>query len=214
MKTGYWRKTIALILAMAFPASLMAADSQGAMIYASNSVIVNGNQIAKTSAIFPGDKVTVPVNSSAKIMLKGSSVVVPKSTTLTFTGDSVMLDPQAAVAVDTTSGLAARVKDIKISPAKEGKSSYQVARFNGQIYVAAKQGSVLVASATGDRVINEGSTASVPDPSPQAPAPGTTGVSGGGMPTWVAILIGGAVAGVAAGVAIATTGTPSSPSTP
>jgi hypothetical protein len=215
MTTGTWRKGVALMLALAFPASLIAADSQGAMIYATNSVIVNGSQMSKTSSIFPGDKLTVPGDSTAKIMLKGSSILVPKSTTITFAGDSVSLEHQAAVAVDTTMGLAARVNEIKISPAKDGKAHYQVARFNGQVFIAAKQGSVLIASASGDRVLNEGGTATVPDPTPQAPVPPTTGGGGAGeIPTWVAVLIGAAAAGIAAGVAVATTGSPSSPATP
>jgi hypothetical protein len=218
MNIPSWRKAFALLMALMLPVSLIAADSQGAMIQATNTALVNGSEIAKTSALFPGDKVTIPANSTATIMLKGSSVLVPNSTTLTFGGDSIALDPQAAISVDTTVGMSARIKDIKISPAGNQPTKYQVARYNGKVFVAAKQGPVLIASASGSHLLAAGSSTSMPDPEPQKPGATPTatagGGAGGGIPTWVAVLIGVAAAGAAAGAAIATTGTPASNSHP
>jgi hypothetical protein len=236
MATGKCSKVLALFLALMLPCSFIAAESRGAMVFATNSVIVNGSHISKTSAIFPGDKLTVPADAAATIMLNGTSILVPKYTTLTFTGDSVLLEPQGAVAVNTTVGMAAQIKDIKISPAKDGSAKYQVGRYDGQVFVAAKQGTVLIASATGSRVLAEGSTTTFADPEQQkqkkcddpdqkkqkeceaaqattgrGAAPATTGVGVGELPTWVAVLIGTAAAGIAAGAAIATTGAPASP---
>lgn len=211
MRTGKWRKGFALLVAFMLPCSIMAAESHNALLYATNSVMVNGLQISKTSAIFPGDKLAVPVDSTATIMLKGTSILLPKLTTLTFAGDSVLLDHQAAVSVDTTAGMAIQISDIKISPEKTS-AKYQVGRYNGQIVVAAKQGSLLIAGASGSHVLAEGKTTSMPDPEPQKPGsvPATTGAGVGEVPTWVAVVIGVAAAGAAAGAAIATTGTPSS----
>lgn len=211
MTTGKWNKVLALFLAVMLPCSFIAAESRGAMVFATNSVIVNGSQILKTSAIFPGDKLTVPADSAATITLDGTSILMPKETSLTFTGDSILLEPQAVVAVNTTVGMAAQIKDIRISPAKNGSARYQVARYNGQVFIAAKQGPVLIASAAGSRVLAEGSTTSVPDPEPQKTGKprATTGTNG--FPAWGVVLIAGAVAGIAAGVAIASTGSPASP---
>jgi hypothetical protein len=215
MTTGKWNRVLALFLAVMLPCSFIAAESRGAMVFATNSVIVNGSHISKTTAIFPGDKLTVPADSVATITLSGTSILMPKETSLTFTGDSILLEPQAVVAVNTTVGMAAQIKDIRISPAQNGSARYQVARYNGQVFIAAKQGPVLIASASGSRVLAEGSTTSVPDPEPPksgSPPPAATGASG--FPTWGIVLIAAAVAGVAAGVGIASTGSPASPSHP
>ena len=130
-------KLVALALVVLLPYSLMAADMQGAMLYATNSVAVNGATVTNTSAIFPGDKVSVADNGAATITLNGTSILVPKLTALTFNGNSVSLEPRAAVSVTTSAGMAAEIKNIKISPAKNGPAQYQVARYNGRVFVAA-----------------------------------------------------------------------------
>ncbi|MGH9521613.1 MAG: hypothetical protein ACRD3E_03660 [Terriglobales bacterium] len=148
------------------------------------------------------------------ISLKGTSILVPKNSNLSFAGDAVQLGAQTAVAVNTTAGMAAQVEDVMISPAKNGTAQYQVARYNGQVFVAAKQGTVLLASAAGTREILAGTSASVPDPAPQQnPAPTAT-TGGSGIPTWVAEVIGLAAVGVAAGIGIAATNKSASPSVP
>lgn len=213
--TTRWSKFCAIALIFVLPAAMMSAEMQGAMLYTTNSVILNGTQVTRTAAILPGDKVTVPSNSTVTISLKGTSILVPKNSSLIFTGNAVELEPQAAVSVNTKYGMAAEISGLKIAPAKNGAAHYQVARFNGKVYVAAVQGSVLVASASGTRTIAEGTKASMPDPAPQKPgaAPtATTGVSG--IPTWVAELVGLAAVGAAAGIGIAATRTPASPVTP
>jgi hypothetical protein len=217
MATGKLSKLLALFLALMLPCSLIAADSRGAILNATNSVIVNGSPTLKTATLFPGDKLTVPADSSATITLTGTSILVPKQSSLTYTGPSVQLERQAAVAVTTTSGMAAQISDLKISPAKDGSAQFQVARYNGKVFIAAKQGTVLIASAEGSKVLEEGKTTTVADPEPQNPGavPATTGVgSGGEMPTWVAVLIGTAAVGAAAAAAIVSTGVPVSPTHP
>ena len=210
-------KLVALALVVLLPYSLMAADMQGAMLYATNSVAVNGATVTNTSAIFPGDKVSVADNGAATITLNGTSILVPKLTALTFNGNSVSLEPRAAVSVTTSAGMAAEIKNIKISPAKNGPAQYQVARYNGRVFVAAKQGDVLVVDPTGSHVLPEGKTTSIADPEPQKPGTvptATTGVGVTALPQWVAVLIGLAGVGAAAAVGFATTGAPASPTTP
>ena len=210
-------KLVALALVVFLPYSLMAADMQGAMLYATNSVAVNGATVTNTSAIFPGDKVSVADNGAATITLNGTSILVPKLTALTFNGNSVSLEPRAAVSVTTSAGMAAEIKNIKISPAKNGPAQYQVARYNGRVFVAAKQGDVLVVDPTGSHVLPEGKTTSIADPEPQKPGTvptATTGVGVTALPQWVAVLIGLAGVGAAAAVGFATTGAPASPTTP
>jgi hypothetical protein len=257
MAKNFLCKVVAVLMAIALPASVMSAETRNAMLFASNTAVLNGTIFQRTSAVFPGDKLSVPAKSAVTINLNGSSILVPAFSNITYNGDSVALEPQAAVAVTTTKGMAAQIKDIKISPAKDGSAKYQVARYNGQVFVAAKQGTVLIASAAGSHVLAEGSTTTLPDPEQEkknkcddpdpnkrakccndpdekkrkeceaaaaatgvgstpattgvGAAPATTGIGVGALPTWVAVLIGTAAAGIAAGAAIATTGPPVSP---
>lgn len=249
-------KFLAVVMAVIFPASVMSAETHGAMLYTSSSAIVNGTPVSRNTAVFAGDKIAVPAKSAATITLTGSSILVPAESTVTFNGNSVSLDPQTAVAVTTTVGLAAQIGNIKIAPANNS-GKFQVGRFNGKIFVAAKQGSVLITGLTGNTIVPEGGTNIVADPVPQeqtkcsdpdpkkrakccndpdekkrkeceaaaaatgvgstpattgvGAAPATTGIGVGALPTWVAVLIGTAAAGIAAGAAIATTGPPVSP---
>jgi hypothetical protein len=247
MSNQWVGKFLAVVMAVILPASIMSAETHGAMLYTSSSAILNGTPVSRNTAVFAGDKIAVPAKSAVTISLTGSSILVPPESTVTFNGDSVSLEPQTAVAVTTTVGLAAQIGNIKIAPVnKSGK--FQVGRFDGKIFVAAKQGSVLIAGLTGNTVVPEGGTNIVADPEQQEQnkcddpdpnkrakccndpdekkrkeceaalvttggrtVPAATGVSVGELPTRVAVLIAVAVAGIAAGVAIATTGEPVSP---
>jgi hypothetical protein len=235
MSNQWVGKFLAVVMAVILPASIISAETHGAMLYATSSAILNGTPVNRNTAVFAGDKIAVPAKSAVTISLTGSSILVPAESTVTFNGDSVSLEPQTAVAVTTTVGLAAQIGNIKIAPVnKSGK--FQVGRFDGKIFVAAKQGSVLIAGLTGNTVVPEGGTNIVADPEQQEQkkcddpdqkkqkeceaalattggrtVPATTGVGVGELPTWVAVLIGTAAAGIAAGAAIATTGAPASP---
>jgi len=251
MSNQWVGKFLAVVMAVILPASIISAETHGAMLYATSSAILNGTPVNRNTAVFAGDKIAVPAKSAVTISLTGSSILVPAQSTITFNGDSVSLEPQTAVAVTTTVGLAAQIRNIRIAPAKDGSAKYQVARYDGQIVVAAKQGAVLIVGATGSRILAESSTTILadpeqekknkcddPDPNKRAKCcndpdqkkqkeceaalvttggrtvPAATGVSVGKLPTWVAVLIVTAAAGIAAGVAIATTGEPVSPIRP
>lgn len=218
MTKSWWGRLVSLGLVVVFPYSMMASEMRAAVVNASESVVVNGKQVPKTTTVLPGDRVTIPATSDATMTLNGTSIVIPRASTVTFGGDSVSLDHQAAVWVNTTQGVAAEVKGIRIAPAANGTAQYQVARFNGQVFIAAKQGNVTLDDSTGSHVVPEGKMLAVADPEPQKPGsvPATTGagVSAGAIPTWVAVLIGLAAAGAAAAVGIATTGRPTSPAHP
>ena len=216
METKLVSKIVAVLMVIALPASVMSAETRGAMLYASNTASLNGTIFQRSSAVFPGDKVSVPAQSAVTLAVTGSSILVPALSNITFNGNSVSLETQSAVAVSTTQGMAAQIANIKISPAADVSTSYQVARYNGKIVIAAKQGAILIAGLARTETLAEGSTTVVADPEPQKPGavPATRGAGMGELPTWVAVLIGVAAAAAAAAIAIATTGKPVSPSHP
>lgn len=209
-------RLVAVLLAFTFPASILSAETRGAMLYSSDSVYLNGKVAANTSAIFPGDNVRVPARSVASITAAGSTVLVPANSQITFNGDSISLEPQSAVSVSTSVGLAAEVGHLKITPASKS-AKFDVGRYNGRVVVIAKQGSVTVAGLGANAVVPEGGNTSVPDPEPQKPGaiPATTGAGIGAIPAWVADLIGLAAVGAAAVVTFVTAGhVPASPVVP
>jgi hypothetical protein len=217
MASRSYGKFLAVLMAVLLPASILSAETRGAMLFASKSAVINGKPVSATTAIFAGDKIEVPGNSAATITLAGSSVLVPANATVIFHGDSVSLEPQTAVSVVTTVGLAAEVERLKFEPANKS-AKFQIARYNGHIVRAAKEGNIMVAGLAGNHVIvPEGATTTIPDPAPQKPGaipaasgPGTVGE----LPAWVAALIAVGAAATAAAIAIATTGAPATPAHP
>jgi hypothetical protein len=69
-------KILAGTLSVIFPASMFAADTPGAMVYSHGTALVNGNNIARSSALFLGDLVQTRSDSVANISATGSSVIV------------------------------------------------------------------------------------------------------------------------------------------
>lgn len=208
-------RLVAMLLAVALPASFMSAETRGAMLSASDSVLVNGKTTSHSSAIFPGDNVRVPERSVATITSAGSSVLVPANSGVIFNGDSVSVEPESAISISTSAGLAAQVAGLKITPASK-TAKFDVGRYNGQVVVIAKQGSVMIAGLTGNDVVPEGGKATVPDPEPQKP--GAVPAASGGVgqvPAFVADMIALAAVAAAATATVVTAGhVPVSPTVP
>ena len=67
-------KILASMLVVIFPAAMFAADTPGAMVYSHGTALVNGNSIARSSALFLGDLVQTRADSVANISATGSSI--------------------------------------------------------------------------------------------------------------------------------------------
>ncbi len=199
-----------MLMAVVFPVSVWCADMQGAILNVSNSALVNGTGVTRSTAIFIGDKLQVPANGHAFLSLAGTSVLIAPGSALTFQGAALSLEPDSGLAVSTNTGLSIEAGELTISPAhKEGK--FQVARADGTILVAAKLGSVSIFDGSSTTTVAEGSIASVADPSPQGPGatPGaSTGIPAPGRRKAAAILILLGVALAATLIVLETTGGP------
>ena len=75
------RNAFCWILILIVPASMFAADSGSAMLYAGTAWL-NGSSVPKTSVVFPGDLVQTKPDSVANINAAGSSA----DHTLRFSG--------------------------------------------------------------------------------------------------------------------------------
>jgi len=60
-------KSLAWVLVVLLPASVVLADATSAMLNATGNVSVNGSPIERATAIFPGDKVQTGPNSIATL---------------------------------------------------------------------------------------------------------------------------------------------------
>jgi ferric-dicitrate binding protein FerR (iron transport regulator) len=197
-------------MAVIVPGVMLAANMNSGMMYTSGPVLVNGAGVSRAATIFAGDRLQVPAQSAATITVKGSSVTVAPGSAITFGGDTIALEARSAVSISTTEGMAAQVRKLTIAPAAKSETKFQVVRLNGNVVISAKLGAVEIAYSTASKkTVEEGETATVPDPDPQTQPP----VVGGGanVPSWVPPVAFVASAGTAIGTAMATTTEPVSP---
>ena len=196
-------KLLAVALALVFPLSMIAADARGAMVYATSGVSVNGASVERSGAVFAGDKVQVPTQSTAAITAPGNQLVLAAGSTLTYAAESLALDDGSGVAVTTTRGMTVEIGKLIVKPAASSTTKYEVARAGGEVSVRALDGPVQVYDGTSTLMtVAAGSTMTMPDPASQETPP-TAGSSKAGLS--LAILIGLVVAGAATVTVIETT---------
>lgn len=145
------RKIAFWMMIAVFPASLWAADSSPAMLYARGTAWINGSTVPRTSAVFPGDMVQTKSDSMASINSSGSNVVVLADSLVKFDGAAVGLE-HGGLAVATSKGLSTHVGDVTVVPASTGWTEFQVKQ--------ASDGTVQIIAQKGDVNVNDGSTTS------------------------------------------------------
>ena len=167
------------MLAVILPAATMSAETHAAMLYATNTVMLNGVGAERSSAVFAGDSIQTPANGAVRLTAEGSTVMVGPSTTLVYQGDAVRLGSGSTM-VTTDKGMKTQVQRLQIAPTAQARTSYRVVRGGGQVMVAALHGSVKISDGSSEKMMAEGTATTIadPDPLPQA-TPGTSGGSAG-----------------------------------
>jgi hypothetical protein len=185
------------MLAVIFPAATMSAETHAAMLYATNTVMLNGMGVERSSAVFAGDSIQTPANGAVRLTAEGSTVMVGPLTTLVYEGDAVRLGSGSTM-VTTDKGMKTQVQRLQIAPAAQARTSYRVIRGGGQVMVAALRGSVKISEGSSSKTVDEGNTTSVPDPAPAPQGGATPAASGGGLSkTTLAVILAGVAAGTA-----------------
>ena len=214
MKNRVVGKILAGMLAVILPAATMSAETHAAMMYATNTVMLNGVGAERSSAVFAGDSIQTPANGAVRLTAEGSTVMVGPLTTLVYEGDSVRLGSGSTM-VTTEKGMKTQVQRLVIAPAAQARTSYRVVRGGGQVMIAALHGAVKVSDGSSSKTVAEGNTTSVPDPAPAPPqggaTPGASGGSGGGISGKTAAIV---LAAVGAGAILLVYETTNSPQTP
>jgi hypothetical protein len=138
-----WVKYLAWLLVVLFPASMMMADATSAMLNATGNVTVNGNPVARATAIFAGDKVQTGANSIATLTNEGSSVTVPGNSSLVFSRSFVNVLCGTAL-VSTRRGLSVRVSNLLVQPPRDVPARFQITQNEGQLQIIAREGTLAI----------------------------------------------------------------------
>ncbi len=201
-------KFLSVVMMLVFPASIMMAETNAAMLYSSGHAMLNGTGVAHSTAVFAGDKIQTAQDSAATIHGNGSTVLVPANSSVQFQGDGIDLESGSAV-VSTTKGLKAKVDDLTVRPVN-GSAKFEVIAKNGDVLIAARTGSLSLTDANGTTYLQEGGT-TTKSKKGAIPGIGTTTATPDDehrMRTALAVFLGIAAVAAAVAIVIASTNSP------
>jgi hypothetical protein len=143
------------------PASLWAADSSPAMLYARGAAWINGGAVPRTSAVFPGDLVQTRSDSVASINASGSNVVVLADSLVKFEGPAVALE-HGTLRVATSKGLSTHTGDLTVAPASNGWTEFEVKQVGDDtVQIMAQKGDVTVSDGSSSSTLSQGQQTTV-----------------------------------------------------
>jgi hypothetical protein len=148
---------MSMALTLLVPMQLLGQESASGMVYANGSVTVNGTEIPKSVAVFPGDKLETKPDASATIGANGSSVMMFSDSLVRYEGTSVGVD-RGSVRVNTSSGFEAYACEVKARPVDNTATQYQFTHNDGHVTVVAIKGDVFVEERHGPTTGQESKT--------------------------------------------------------
>jgi hypothetical protein len=155
MDASMVRNIFCWMMIAVFPASLMAADSGAAMLYAKGTAWLNGANVPRSSAIFPGDLVQTKPQSLANINAPGSSVMILSDSLIKFEGKAVSIE-YGSVTVATSKGMSTRAGEVTVTPASSAWTEFEVTDVNGRVQIVARKGDVSVSDGSQTSTLPEG----------------------------------------------------------
>jgi hypothetical protein len=159
-------KILSCMIVVSFPAALFAADQPAAMLYSHGTALLNGDTLARSSAIFSGDLVQTTADSAANINASGSIVLVLNDSLVKYQGDAVELE-HGGVTVSTSKSLATRAGDVTVSPAASDWTEFRVRDVDGRVQIAATKGDLTISDDTGTTTLAQGEETTRDDQSDQ-----------------------------------------------
>src|SRR5580692_8207550 len=149
------RRMVSCVLLLMVPASLFAADSGAAMLYANGAAWLNGGHVPSSSAIFTGDLVQTMSDSAANIHAPGSSITVLGDSLVQFEGASLKVE-HGGVSVSTSKGVATTAGDVRVAPASNAWTEFNVTDIDGTVRIAARKGDVTITDDDGTVTLPQG----------------------------------------------------------
>ena len=142
-RSGF-REVVSCVLLMLVPASLIAADSNAAMLYTTGTAWVNGAHVPRaSSAIFSGDLLQTRSDTVANINSAGSSIMVLSDSLVQFDVSGVKIE-HGGVTVSTSKGIATSAGDVKVTPASMVWTEFNVTDVDGTVHIAARKGDLTI----------------------------------------------------------------------
>lgn len=198
-------KILSCLMVVLFPAALFATDQPAAMLYSHGTALVNGNSIARSSAIFSGDLVETSADSAANINASGSIVLVLHDSLVKYQGNAVELE-HGGVTISTSKALATRAGEVTVSPAANVWTEFEVRDVDGTVQIAARKGDLTISDDKGTTAtLAQGQETTRDDSQSQEDknkkkkrrAGGAAPAAGGGVLSspWAVGIGGGAIAG-------------------
>jgi hypothetical protein len=155
MGLSAFRKTVSCVLVMGFPTSILAADARAAMVHSYGAAWLNGSYLPASSAIFSGDLLQTRLDSAANISSPGSSIVVLGDSVVQFQGTSLKLE-HGGVAVATSKSVAASVGEVRVVPASNSWTEFNVVDTDGTVRIAARKGDLTITDGAGTSTLAQG----------------------------------------------------------
>jgi hypothetical protein len=211
MGRSAFRGLVSSVLVILFPIISFAAESTPAMLYTNGAAWINGAHVPRPSlAIFSGDLLQTRSDSVAHINGSGSSVTVLADSLVQFEGSTVRIN-HGGVAVSTSKQMGTTAGDVKVTPASNDWTEFNVTDFDGTVRIAARKGDLLVSDGQNTVTLPQGQETTRDETTPDssgkkkkkqqagAPAAATGGilnspwaigagaVAVGGVATWVLI---------------------------
>lgn len=149
------RNAVCWAMLALFPLSLLAADTNAAMLYAKGTTWVNGGTVTDSTAVFPGDLVQTKSDSMANINASGSNVMVLSDSLVTFNGNGVSID-HGSVSVKTSRGLQTTADDLTVAPVSSSSTEFDVSNANGKVKIVALKGDVSISDESGTTTLSQG----------------------------------------------------------
>jgi hypothetical protein len=148
-------KTLSCMIVVILSAALFAADQPAAMLYSHGTALLNGNSIARSSALFSGDLVQTNADSVANINATGSSVLVLNDSLVQYEGSDLKLE-HGGVSISTSKLLATRVGSVTVSPVSGGWTEFEVRDVDGRVQIAARKGDLSISDDGGTSTLAQG----------------------------------------------------------
>jgi hypothetical protein len=127
---------------LVFPASMMLAESQAAMVMVRGVAALNGAAMAGSTTIFSGDLLETGANSTLTINAKGSTILIGSNSRVHYFGDAVELH-LGSTQINTSQGLKIETDTVKIEPNKTS-AKFRVDRSPHLVVVASLEEEIRV----------------------------------------------------------------------
>jgi hypothetical protein len=150
-------RLVSCVLAILLCASLLlAADSNPAILYTNGTAWLNGAHLPRPSAaIFVGDLLQTRSDSVANINATGSTITVLSDSLVKFEGSSLRIE-HGGVTVSTSAGVATMAGDVKVAPASNAWTEFNVRDVDGTVHITATKGDVTISDDSGTATLAQG----------------------------------------------------------